>query len=137
MNDWVREFIEQNIKIIEQNNWEKVFAMWYNYADDLWPDDEEEFRQFINILGFAEIEPDMDARKNVLKNIIKSKMEHIIQHQETQEYKNFIGVFGIINTLNSSLGYSTEEVQQFIDEVAKQLNLTPTAYYGEGYTWKD
>ena len=137
MNNWVKEFVEQNIKLIENNEWNKVFAVWHYDAADLWMDDEEEFRQFINILGLADIEPNMDVRKDVLKSIIKGKMEYILQHQEAQEYKNFIGVFGVINDLNSLLGYSTEEVQQFIDEVAKQLNLTPTDFYGKGYTWKD
>ena len=131
MNSFIKKFIENYINIIEYGEWKHVFLNWYNLAADIWPDDET-FSEFIDMLRNAGIEPDMNARHDVLYDEIIYTMEDTKKDKFDEHH---IGQFYLINKLHSQLGYTNEEVHKIMDEVAKELGLRYTAYYGGGYTW--
>lgn len=105
---------------------------WYYEAEDLWPDDKNEFKQFISLLHDAGIEPDLDVAHAVIKGLIEDK---IIAEKNSMLQTRHISIFGIVNNLNSFLGHSEQDIKKIIDETATKLGMRYTDYYGGGYTW--
>lgn len=132
MTQFIQKFIEKNIDLIEDNKWEEVFLNWYNDADDLWPEDAEEYKQFINILHDVDIEPDLDVAHSVIRGIIEDK---IIIEKNHMFQPNHISIFAVINNLSSFLGHSEQDIKKIINETATKLGMRYTDYYGGGYTW--
>ena len=132
MTQFIQKFIEKNIDLIEDNKWKEVFLNWYNDADELWPGDSDEYKQFISILYDVNIEPDLDVAHSVIKDIIEDK---IIVEKNTMLQTKHVSIFGIINNLNSFLGHSEQDIKKIIDETAIKLGMRYTDYYGGGYTW--
>ena len=48
MTQFVKRFIEKNIQLIEDAKWRDMFLAWYDDAEDLWPNDTDEFKEFIS-----------------------------------------------------------------------------------------
>ena len=132
MTQFIKLFIEKNIDLIEDNKWDEVFLNWYNDADNLWPGDSDEYKQFISILYDAYIEPDLNVAHSVIKDIIEDKM---IVKKNTMLQTKHVSIFGIVNNLNSFLGHSEQDIKKIIDETATKLGMRYTDYYGGGYTW--
>lgn len=132
MTQFIKNFIEKNIDLIEDNKWDEVFLNWYNDAEDLWPDDADEFKQFVSILYAVGIEPDLEVADAVVKGIIEDKI--IIEKNSILQTKH-VSIFGVINNLNSFLGHSEQDIKKIIDETATKLGMRYTEYYGGGYTW--
>ena len=129
MTTFIQKFIEKNIDLIDDNKWNEVFLNWYNDADDLWPNDKNEFEEFISILHDVDVEPDLNSAHSVIRGII----EDIIITEKN--FTKHVSIFGIVNNLNSFLGHSEQDIKKIIDETATKLGLRYTEYYGGGYTW--
>ena len=138
MTQFIQEFIEKNIDLMEDNKWDEVFLNWYNEAEEIWPA-EVEFEEFMNILDSADIKPDMFSRYHVLYDKIVWMMENakkdVVMGYTTSNGGHHIGRFSIINQLHTKLGYTAEEVHKITDDAASSLNMRYTDYYGGGYTW--
>ena len=132
MTQFIKKFIEKNIDLIEDNKWDEVFLNWYNDADNLWPDDKDEFKEFISLLHDADIEPDLNVADAVIKGIIEDK---IIVEKNTMLQTKHVSIFGIVNNLNSFLGHSEQDIKKIIDDTATKMGMRYTDYYGGGYTW--
>ena len=132
MNSFIKKFIENYINIIEYGEWEHVFLNWYNLAADIWPDTET-FIEFIEMLSNAGIEPDMNARHDVLYDELLYHMDDMKKDKFNNNHH--ITRFSLRNRLHSYLGYTDEEVHKIMDEAAKELGLRYTNFYGGGYTW--
>ena len=132
MTQFIQKFIEKNIDLIEDNKWDEVFLNWYTYAYDLWPDDKNEFKQFISLLHDAGIELDLDVAHAVIKGLIE---DTIIAEKNSILQTRHISIFGIVNNLNSFLGHSEQDIKKIIDETSTKLGMRYTEYYGGGYTW--
>ena len=100
---------------------------------DIWPDTET-FTEFIEMLSEAGIEPDMTKRHDVLYDEILYHMEDMKKDKFNDHHH--IGRFSLINKLHSQLGYTDSEIHRIMDEVANELGLRYTNYYGGGYTWQ-
>ena len=74
MTTFIKLFIEKHIQLIEDHQWQDLFSWWYYEAEDLWPGDSDEYRQFISILHDVGIEPDLDVAHAVIKGIIEDKI---------------------------------------------------------------
>lgn len=139
MTQFIQKFIEKNIELIEDNEWDKVFLEWYVDAEDIWPDNIE-FEDFINTLESADIKPDMFSRYEVLFDeivwILQNAMKDVALSYSKSESDYHIKRSTIINNLNSKLGYTTEEVHTIMDEAAKSLNMSYIDYSGGEYTWQ-
>lgn len=135
MNSFIKKFIENNINIIESNEWEHVFLNWYNLAEEIWPDNKE-FDEFLTILRNVGIYPDTGARESVLYNEIKQLFQNWMKDIRF-EATRYIGIESISDDLHSHLGYSYSELKDIINKVANTLNLkySDDYYYGGGYTW--
>lgn len=132
MNSYIKNFIENNISLIEENKWAKIFINWYNSAEDVWPD-EDVFKEFIQIMMDAGITPDWDTRQDLIYSEILYYMEKL--KDENFNANNHIGRATIAYKLHSALGYTEKELYKMMDDAAKELNLKFTLFYGGGYTW--
>ena len=133
MNFFIKKFIEDNINIIEANEWEHVFLNWYNLAEEVWPDDVV-FEEFLEVLTDADLQPDLEARESVLYDEIEWSFQNWMKDTRFNEHKH-IGYASMSDSLHSHLGYNHSEINAIIDKVAKSMNLRYTNYYGGGYTW--
>lgn len=133
MTEFIKEFIEENIHFIEQDEWEHVFLNWYNSAEDIWPDDSDEFKQFINILLDAGIDPDLDEIESVLYDEIEFMMD--VEKNSIMNTNHHISVFQVMNKLNSRLGYNEQDIKRIMNNIANKLGMHYTEYYGGGYAW--
>ena len=131
MTQFIQKFIEKNIDLIENNEWDKVFLEWYNDAEEVWPADIE-FEEFMNILDAADIHPNIFSRYHVLYD----EIVWIMENEKKAADVHHIGRFFIINQLHTRLGYTDEEVHKMMDDAASSLNMRYTAFYGGGYTWQ-
>ena len=135
MTQFIQKFIEKNIQLIEDNKWRELFLAWYENSEELWPDEADEFKQFINMLVNAGIYPDSIA----LESVVTEKIEDCMiaeKHNFLQGVTPHISLFGIVNRLNSRLGYDYLEIRKIADKVATKLGMRYTDYYGGGYTWQ-
>lgn len=129
MTQFIKKFIEKNIQLIEDDKWRDVFLSWYHDADDLWPDDKDDFKLFISILHDVGVEPNLDVAHAVIQEIIEDNI--VAEKIQT----NHVSIFEIVNNLNSFLGHSEQDIKKIIDETATKLGMRYTEYYGGGYTW--
>lgn len=132
MTQFIKEFIEKHIQLIEYNQWKELFLWWYYDAEDLWPDDTDEFKQFISILHDAGVEPDLNVAHAVIQGIIE---DNIVAEKHSMLPTNHVSIFKIVNNLNGFLGHSEQEIKKIIDDTAIKLGMRYTDYYGGGYTW--
>lgn len=132
MTQFIQKFIEKNIELIENNEWNEVFLNWYNDAEDLWPDEGDEFEQFIKILQSVDIDPDLDAASSVLYNIISDMM--IVDKNNLLQTKH-ISLFSVINRLDSRLGNTSEDILKIMSDIATKLGMHYTEFYGGGFSW--
>ena len=132
MTQFIQKFIEKNIELIENNEWNEVFLNWYNDAEDLWPDEGDEFGQFIKILQGANIDPDLDAASSVLYNIISDMM---IVEKNTFLQTKHISIFSVVNKLDSRLGNTSEDILKIMNDIATKLGMHYTEFYGGGFSW--
>lgn len=133
MTQHVQKFIERNIQLIEDNQWEQVFLRWYNTAGEIWPDDEE-FKEFISVLLESGVDPVLDDRHSVLYDEIEYKM--------TQKPTlglggtHYVSIFGIINELDSRLRYDESSIKKIMSDIATKYDMKYTDFYGGGYVWQ-
>ena len=135
MTPFIKTFIEKNIALMEEGEWEHVFLNWYNIADDVWPDDSE-FDELINILTNAKVDVDMNARYSVLFDEIDDMIEGYIKGYDPQYDKKHISCAHVASKLRSQLGYVYDDIEKIIVDVATKMHLIPNDYYGKGFTWK-
>ena len=133
MTEFIKEFIEENIHFIEQGEWRYVFLNWYNNAEDIWPDDSDEFKQFISILLDAGIDPVLDEIESVLYDEIEIMMD--AEKNSFMNPNHHISIFQVTNKLNSRLGYNEQDIKKIMNNIASKLGMRYTDYYGGGYTW--
>lgn len=133
MTDFVKQFIEKNIQLIEQDQWRDVFLDWYHDSEDIWPHDNDDFKQFISILSDAGVEPDLEVADTVIKGIIEDKI--IVEKNSVLQNNHHVSIFTIIHDLNSFLGHDESQIMKIIEETATKLGMRYTEYYGGGYTW--
>lgn len=123
MNTIVKNFIEQNIELIEQRDWENLFSIWYNdycnYGDD--NKEVEEIFQIIDSTGIATRIESRAARWNILE-------KHVIDYVEDckLQQKYIVTVMGAVISMRSWLGIQglTNRIQ-FVRQVFKKLQMVP------------
>lgn len=133
MTQFVKQFIEKHIQLIEDTRWGTLFLWWYHEAEDLCPDDKDEFKQFISILHDAGIEPDLHAAHSVIQGVIEDKI--IVEKNSVLQSNKHVSIFTIVHDLTSFLGHTEQDIKKIIDETATKLGMRYTEYYGGGYTW--
>ena len=133
MTQHVQKFIEKNIQLIEDDEWEHVFLRWYNTAGEIWPDDEE-FKEFISVLLDSGVDPVLDS----IYSVLYDEIEYMMTQERMSGFggTHHVSIFGIINKLNSRLGYDEQSIKKIMDDVATKYDMKYTDFYGGGYVWQ-
>lgn len=114
MTESVKTFIEANIELIEDKDWEEVFKQWYIYNQDYY------FRSMMDVLEV--VEPDiwnvsLKARTTVLYNIAVSIFTNL-----SSRWKS-ITLDRIVDELDSWFGFKDEPLIDILNKAATQVGL--------------
>ena len=134
MTDSIKSFIEENIDIIDDQNWEELVETWYEhfssdffYADDYFT----EFAEVLQTAGINFMTLSENARKEFISNLVNQ-----ILHDEL-ESTHFRGSdevkkSDILMHIDCVLGFTEEQLDKIMEDVAvNSYNLEPdfTCFY--------
>ena len=111
MTTYIQNIIEDNIDIIEQQDWKLFFTKWYyDYATFSGSTDVDHLREFFKICSDAEInaeEESYDIRKQIVFDGICDIIEEIFSDDPDVER---VAMVRIVNELQSRLYLSLTEL---------------------------
>ena len=105
MQDRVKQFIEDNIALIENKEWTELFLKWYGTSSDVYHvDDKEDLEKLFEILNILDVTKTstMKCRKDVLNIKLNNIVETILHNYNSIEYINYDRV---LSKLHSTLGF--------------------------------
>ena len=127
----VKEFIEDNIRLIEESRWEDFYMLWYNDAYGGLEQDTARIDELNDTLweaGVTDLKQTSNARKSVMTKIIDTIIEDWIFMNETGQWNgsyNFLNPLWIIKVqLASGLGLDIDIIKQLIHDVAISKDFT-------------
>lgn len=137
MRGTTKTFIETNIDLIEDKDWEGLYKSWYDNAygeldaDEVRFDDLNHTLQEAGVCSYSETD-------NIRKQVIYREVEEIIQRwiDDIDNWKGspgWIGRYYITNgCLRSHLGLSTTTIKNIVKDVAISKDLIPDKH-DEGF----
>ena len=136
----VKQFIEENINYIEENNWEQVFLNWYEDAYGGLEQDKSRINELNDALweaGITNLKETENARKAVMTRVLEVIIDDWIWQNETFVWNgsyNYLNSLWIIDVqLASDLGLDRDVINQLIYDVAMSKGFTKyknqDAYY--------
>lgn len=121
MTDFVKEFIEVYIDPIEEGDWEEVIEGWYSKSFNDFTYQDEEFTELCKVLSSVGIDfmrvtekERVDFMKNLFSQLLKEEIESARWHNTKSIRKTDV----LMRTV-SDLGFTTEELEKIMDEVAE------------------
>ena len=140
MTQDVKEFIEDNIKLIEQGRFEDLYKLWYNVeAYGKRYKDQSRVQELITVLSDANVSRASDTY-DIRKNILEQKIEDILTDWMDDIPWQIESTGWISNKyisderLESGLGIHISEIDKIIEKVATSKGLLPE---GDGWRHKD
>lgn len=134
MTDSIKKFIEENIDIIDDQNWEKLVEAWYeHFSSDFFCSDDyfTEFAEVLQAAGINFMTLSENARKEFMSNLIDQ-----ILHEELESMsfrgKDEVKKFDILLDIDCYLGFTEQELDKIMEDVAvNSYNLEPdfTCFY--------
>lgn len=126
MTENVKFFIEQEIHLIEVEDWEKLFTRWYvrHHMFDV-NQDRLQLTELFNILseaGLGDIkEQSYEARKQII-------VEHIMNYIDDLTFRSeeYVNMVGCINSLRSRLCFGLLELKQIFIDTCESRGLKAT-----------
>ena len=120
MDTRVKEFIEDNIELINSNKWHDVFEEWYQTMDetDTWLDDVQivQFFDVISILGVT-----LESTYDIRANILTKHFEAIVNDAQHNHYNRidtwYLSWDRVIFDLNSCLGMTANQLNDILNEL--------------------
>ena len=136
----VKEFIEDNIRLIEEGRWEDFYMSWYNDAYGSLEQDAARIDELNDTLweaGVTDLKQTFNARKSVMTKVIDTIIEDWIFQNETGIWNgsyNYLNALWIIDVqLASDLGLDNDVIKKLIRNVAMSKDFTKysnqDAYY--------
>ena len=136
----VKEFIEDNIRLIEEGRWEDFYMSWYNDAYGSLEQDAARIDELNDTLweaGVTDLKQTGNARKSVMTKVIDTIIEDWIFQNETGIWNgsyNYLNALWIIDVqLASDLGLDNDVIKKLIRNVAMSKDFTKysnqDAYY--------
>ena len=136
----VKEFIEDNIRLIEEGRWEDFYMSWYNDAYGGIQQDSIRIDELNDVLweaGITDLKNTGNARKSVMTKVIDTIIEDWIYQNEHGLWNgsyNYLNSLWIIDVaLASDLGLDKDVIKQLIHDVATSKDFTKyknqDAYY--------
>ena len=127
----VKEFIEENIKLIEESRWEDFYMIWYEEAYGGVQQDSRRIDELNDVLweaGITDLKSTGNARKSVMTKVIDVIIDDWIFLNETGQWNgsyNYLNSLWIIDLqLASGLGLDIETIKQLIYDVAMSKGFT-------------
>ena len=134
MTDSIKHFIEDNIDIIEDGNWEDLIETWYeHFSSDFFCSDDyfTEFAETLQAAGINFLTLSENARKEFISNLVDQ-----ILHDELESMsfrgKDEVKKSDILLHIDCVLGFTEQELDKIMEDVAtNSYNLEPdfTCFY--------
>lgn len=134
MTNTVKEFIENYIDSIEDQDWNNVIESWYETCSSLFFTADEDFKELALILQTAGIDfmrLTASTRKEFMSNLVDQ-----ILHDELESMSfrasNEVKKSDILMHIDCSLGFTEQELDKIMDDVGEnRYNLEPdfTCFY--------
>lgn len=130
MNQNVKEFIEQNIDLIDQHDWPAVFNKWYTkyYMFDKTADNLQ-LRELFDVLQEIGILPHehQEAREDLITDYFNDYIDNsIFENAQT------VTAVGAINSLHSCLGVSLIALKAHFVDMCRQRGFKVDPYSTNG-----
>ena len=136
MTSLIKEFVETNIEIIENNKWFLLFMNWYNNPHKEFPDTNE-WNELIEVLQHIDrniLETTKTQREGVIITITRGTIDEIKRNEGMWANGKKISLSFLLMDLYSTLGLSREDILNCIQDAAKYENLSYDDYT-EIFTW--
>lgn len=134
MTNSIKEFIEDNIDIIEDGNWDEVIESWYEqFSSDFFCSDDyfTEFAEVLQTAGINFMMESENSRKEFMSNLIDQ-----ILHDELESVSfrgsDEVKKSDILMHIECVLGFTEQELDKIMEDVAEnKYNLEPdfTCFY--------
>ena len=120
MTENVKRFIEDNIEIIEQENWFELFDLWYNTNNNKnHKDDNLMLFELFDVLSVIGI--NQDDHEDTRTKILLKYIEELIQ---SHKYKR-ISTIDTITRLRSYLGFDYFVLKELFKDVCNKKGFKP------------
>ena len=118
MVEYVKDFIEANIALIEGRQWDAIWTMWYHCGNDYYLED------LIHVLYVANVQTEAESkevRAKVLTREISAIVDMLLRVGRTRFTLRDIQL-----RLSSYLDFTDAELESLIDPVAKSRGMNKT-----------
>jgi hypothetical protein len=136
MTPLIKEFVETNIEIIEDNKWFLLFMNWYNNPHKEFPDTNE-WNELIEVLQHIDkniLETTKTHREGVIITITRATIDDIKRNQDMWAKGKQITLNFLLMDLYSTLGLSEDELIDCINQAAEAEGLKFNSAHG-WFTW--
>lgn len=125
MTDNVKQFIEENITTIEQQDWEKLFDDWYLVYSMMDRDvDYNMLKELFNI--FSEVGINLaEKSKTARESLVVKYMNEYVEEMQFMEEET-VSWAGAVNSLHSRLGVNLLDTKKLFKSVCDSRGLYPT-----------
>lgn len=116
----VKQFIEQNISMMEYGDWKSVFQAWYDKpASSIPAEDREAVSNLIDILLTAGFDKNKinKGRDECIFDHLWLETENLISDTLTTGFRD-ISYLQVVSRLSSQLGYGIGELYSFLKHVS-------------------
>ena len=125
MTDNVKQFIEQNIKTIEQQDWQELFDCWYiEYSIGDVDVDYKQLKELFDIFKKAGINL-ADESELARESVVVKYMHEYVKEKQFME-ADVVTWAGAINSLQSRLCVNLIETKKLFKSVCDANGLEPT-----------
>lgn len=121
MKLFVKEFIEDNIDLIENRKWQDLCYKWIEASEEEIFYDDSYLFEFDEVLNEAEI-PFMELTEQIRRNIIENEIEKCVERILNSKYINSVTIVsktGIYDKVPFSLGFTHSEFYHIMDKVVE------------------
>ena len=126
MTENVKRFIEDNIEIIEQQDWEKLFEDWYfSYSMMDVEVDYKQLKELFDIFRESGINLAKESETARESLIVKYMNEYVEEKQFLEE--ETVTWAAAVNSLHSRLGVNLIDTKNLFRSVCETKGLEPTS----------
>ena len=125
MTENVKQFIEENITTIEQQDWQKLFDDWYiGYSMTDIDADYKQLQELFDIFKVSGINLAKESQTARHSLIVKYMHEYVEEMQFMEE--ETVTWAGAVNSLHSRLGVNLLDTKKLFKSVCDANGLEPT-----------
>ena len=137
MDPIVKEFIEENIDVLEAEMWFLFFVEWYNNRHKSFPDTEQ-FNELMYVLQRINKNIEQDTKKyreGTIITMTRANIDEVRKNVGLWTTPGKIPLSYLLERLNSVLGLSNAEIFECIHDAAKTEGLEYDIMTNQ-FTWE-